>query len=111
MVVVVVYRGENTIVVAFSSAYWYALAQAAAYPPQPDGIPPGCPPAVQQGFCHPNFIRKEPCSFSWDWYSSCSWALTGTQSLTVCLLIPPRPCHHTGDLRLHHKASGGTFSW
>ncbi|MEE6460575.1 hypothetical protein FKM82_001012 [Ascaphus truei] len=30
-------------------------------------IPPECPPAVQNGECHVNFIRKEPCSFSWDW--------------------------------------------
>lgn len=30
-------------------------------------VPPECPPDVQKGQCHVNFIRKEQCSFSWDW--------------------------------------------
>ncbi|XP_055018225.1 beta-mannosidase-like [Boleophthalmus pectinirostris] len=30
-------------------------------------VPPECPPNVQKGQCHVNFIRKEQCSFSWDW--------------------------------------------
>lgn len=30
-------------------------------------LPPECPPDVQKGQCHVNFIRKEQCSFSWDW--------------------------------------------
>lgn len=30
-------------------------------------VPPECPPDVQRGQCHVNFIRKEQCSFSWDW--------------------------------------------
>ena len=29
--------------------------------------PPECPPAVQNGECHVNFLRKQQCSFSWDW--------------------------------------------
>ncbi|KAH9490421.1 hypothetical protein Btru_035139 [Bulinus truncatus] len=30
-------------------------------------IPPECPSSVQNGECHVNQIRKEQCSFSWDW--------------------------------------------
>lgn len=30
-------------------------------------VPPECPPEVQKGQCHVNFIRKEQRSFSWDW--------------------------------------------
>lgn len=30
-------------------------------------IPPNCPPDVQKGECHVNYIRKAQCSFSWDW--------------------------------------------
>jgi len=30
-------------------------------------VPLECPPAVQKGECHINFIRKQQCSFSWDW--------------------------------------------
>ena len=26
-----------------------------------------CPPIVQNGECHVNFLRKQQCSFSWDW--------------------------------------------
>ncbi|PVD35823.1 hypothetical protein C0Q70_02792 [Pomacea canaliculata] len=55
---------NNSIVVSFQSAVDYAAKQAAQsqYP-----IPPVCPSAVQNGQCHVNFIRKEQCSFSWDW--------------------------------------------
>ena len=30
-------------------------------------MPLECPPAVQKGECHVNFLRKQQCSFSWDW--------------------------------------------
>ncbi|XP_067276974.1 beta-mannosidase isoform X2 [Pseudorasbora parva] len=30
-------------------------------------VPPDCPPPVQKGECHVNFIRKAQSSFSWDW--------------------------------------------
>lgn len=30
-------------------------------------VPSDCPPSVYKGECHANFIRKEQCSFSWDW--------------------------------------------
>ena len=30
-------------------------------------MPPTCPPKVQHGECQVNMIRKQQCSFSWDW--------------------------------------------
>ena len=64
-------QGVNSISVAFTSAVTYALQQFEAYNTTlVDGIPPACPTPEQNGFCHVNFIRKEPCSFSWDWGKS-----------------------------------------
>ncbi|XP_067931655.1 beta-mannosidase-like [Watersipora subatra] len=56
--------GVNVIEVRFISAISYASVQSVAYPYP---VPPECPPDVQHGQCHPNFIRKEQASFSWDW--------------------------------------------
>lgn len=62
-------EGSNTLQIAFTSAIAAANASNAAYAASapPEGVPPLCPPAVQNGFCHVNFLRKSPCSFSWDW--------------------------------------------
>ncbi|XP_078660192.1 beta-mannosidase-like [Branchiostoma floridae x Branchiostoma belcheri] len=57
--------GLNTISVNFTSAITYAMMKNASHSQYM--VPPDCPPAVQKGECHPNFIRKEQCSFSWDW--------------------------------------------
>ena len=57
-------QGTNNITVQFVSAVNYAASQFKAYPYV---VPPVCPPPVQHGQCHPNFIRKEQASFSWDW--------------------------------------------
>ncbi|KAF6019508.1 manba [Bugula neritina] len=56
--------GSNELVINFTSAVTYAASQSKAYPYI---VPPVCPPDVQHGQCHPNFIRKEQASFSWDW--------------------------------------------
>ncbi|XP_077996660.1 beta-mannosidase-like [Glandiceps talaboti] len=56
---------ENTISVAFQSALQYANQTNTAHSEYE--VPPSCPPPVQHGECHPNFIRKQQCSFSWDW--------------------------------------------
>jgi len=60
----VVQPGQNTISIAFESAATYAANQAAAYPYE-------CPTADdevhQHGEPFRNFIRKEQCTFSWDW--------------------------------------------
>ena len=57
-------RSENQLRVNFTSPVAYANQQASLYN---DTVMPECPPDVQHGECHVQFIRKEPCSFSWDW--------------------------------------------
>jgi len=56
--------GSNTIIISFESAIAYGQYKSTECSID---IPPDCPPDVQQGYCHVNFLRKEPCSFSWDW--------------------------------------------
>ncbi|XP_023780436.1 beta-mannosidase isoform X3 [Cyanistes caeruleus] len=55
----------NFVEVRFLSAILYAAEQSRCH--KAHSIPPACPPPVQKGECHVNFIRKEQCSFSWDW--------------------------------------------
>lgn len=59
-------NNNNTLRIDFTPPTIYALNQANDY-----GRPllPLCPDPVQQGECHVQFIRKEPCSFAWDWVS------------------------------------------
>lgn len=59
---------DNSILVSCESPVLYALRKHKEHLQQ-SGYPvyPLCPPAVQNGQCHVNFIRKMPCSFSWDW--------------------------------------------
>lgn len=58
---------NNVIRVICESPVMYALRKheeqvRSSYP-----VYPLCPPSVQNGQCHVNYIRKMPCSFSWDW--------------------------------------------
>ncbi|GFS83583.1 beta-mannosidase [Trichonephila clavipes] len=57
---------DNKILISFKSAVEYAKehheVQILNYM-----IPPTCPPPVQKGECHVNYIRKMQSSFSWDW--------------------------------------------
>lgn len=55
----------NILVVSFMSAVIYAAQRDQAHSSYK--VPPACPPPVQKGECHVNFIRKAQCSFSWDW--------------------------------------------
>lgn len=55
--------GNNTLVVEIESAATYANAQAEAYPYD---VPMSASDS-QNGEPNRNFIRKEQCSFSWDW--------------------------------------------
>ncbi|XP_019594485.2 beta-mannosidase isoform X2 [Rhinolophus sinicus] len=55
----------NFIELRFQSPVLYAAQQSRAHTRYQ--VPPDCPPSVQKGECHVNFIRKEQCSFSWDW--------------------------------------------
>jgi beta-mannosidase len=57
-------QSNNELRIDFESSVMYALNQARAYN---DSVPPDCPPDMQYGECHVQFIRTEPCSFSWDW--------------------------------------------
>ncbi|XP_008311995.1 beta-mannosidase [Cynoglossus semilaevis] len=56
--------GDNVLKVSFLSPVLYAAERRrhSSY-----RVPPECPPDVQKGVCHVNFIRKAQCSFSWDW--------------------------------------------
>ncbi|XP_069486792.1 beta-mannosidase [Ambystoma mexicanum] len=60
-----VVKDVNFIEVRLSSAVWYAAQQSRAH--RAYTVPPECPPPEQKGECHGNFMRKEQCSFSWDW--------------------------------------------
>ncbi|XP_051901716.1 beta-mannosidase isoform X2 [Pristis pectinata] len=60
-----VVQERNYIEVRFLSAISYAAQQNARHSKY--SVPPNCPPPQQKGECHVNFIRKEQCSFSWDW--------------------------------------------
>ena len=55
---------NNELEITFESPVIYAANQSSAYN---QTVMPVCPPDVQHGLCHVQFIRKEPCSFSWDW--------------------------------------------
>ncbi|CAN9501998.1 unnamed protein product [Ophioblennius macclurei] len=55
---------ENLLEVTLFSPVLYASERRKAHPYR---VPPECPPDVQHGECHVNFIRKAQNSFSWDW--------------------------------------------
>ncbi|XP_077156877.1 beta-mannosidase [Paroedura picta] len=79
----------NTIQVHFLSAIWYAAEQSKNH--HAYIVPPECPPPVQKGQCHVNFIRKEQCSFSWDWGPSFPtqgiWKDVRIEAYNLCHLI------------------------
>ena len=56
--------GENLLEIEFSSPVQDASILAKIYPYRQ---PLECPPPVQHGECHVNFLRKQQSSFSWDW--------------------------------------------
>ncbi|XP_028824321.1 beta-mannosidase isoform X2 [Denticeps clupeoides] len=58
-------KDVNLLEVAFVSAITYASQASQAHSSYK--VPPDCPPPVQNGECHVNFIRKSQSSFSWDW--------------------------------------------
>jgi beta-mannosidase len=57
-------KSDNKLRVDFQSPIVYAQNQAKAYN---ESVKPDCVPDMQHGECLVQFIRKEPCSFSWDW--------------------------------------------
>jgi beta-mannosidase len=54
----------NVLSIKFASPINQAKLLASTYPYY---VPTNCTPDVQHGECHVNFLRKEQCSFSWDW--------------------------------------------
>lgn len=58
-------EGQNVVKVNLLSPVVYASERSRAHSSY--RVPPDCPPPVQKGECHVNFIRKAQSSFSWDW--------------------------------------------
>ncbi|XP_033016272.1 beta-mannosidase isoform X3 [Lacerta agilis] len=58
-----VIKEVNAIHVNFVSAVWYAAEQSKNH--QAYRVPPECPPPVQKGQCHVNFIRKAAALETW----------------------------------------------
>lgn len=61
-------KSDNTLRLDFTSPIVYALNQFRSY--NKSYVPSDCKNPDSFGLCHVQFIRKEPCSFSWDWVSS-----------------------------------------
>ncbi|KAM5255680.1 beta-mannosidase [Ctenodactylus gundi] len=81
-------RDVSSVEVRFQSAVLHAAQRSAAHTGYP--VPPSCPPPVQKGECHVNFIRKEQCSFSWDWGPSFPtqgiWKDVRIEAYSICHL-------------------------
>lgn len=59
---------NNSIKISFVSPVNYAKNRSQEYQTRNVYVvPPVCPPVIQNGECHVNFIRKCQSSFSWDW--------------------------------------------
>ncbi|XP_019408778.1 PREDICTED: beta-mannosidase [Crocodylus porosus] len=84
-----VIKKVNFIEVRFLSAISYAAEKSRYH--KAYRVPPECPPPVQKGECHVNFIRKEQCSFSWDWGPSFPtqgiWKDVRIEAYNICHLI------------------------
>ncbi|XP_054550588.1 beta-mannosidase isoform X2 [Talpa occidentalis] len=81
-------RAENRVELQFQSPVLYAAQRSAAHTSYQ--VPPACPPTVQKGECHVNFVRKEQCSFSWDWGPSFPtqgiWKDVSIEAYNICHL-------------------------
>ncbi|XP_005406305.1 PREDICTED: beta-mannosidase [Chinchilla lanigera] len=81
-------RDVSSLELRFQSAVLYAAQESRAHTGLP--VPPDCPPPQQHGECHVNFIRKEQCSFSWDWGPSFPtqgiWRDVSIEAFNVCHL-------------------------
>lgn len=58
---------ENTIEVRILSPIWAAAQRASELKELGLSVPPKCPPAIYNGECHMNMLRKMQASFGWDW--------------------------------------------
>lgn len=81
--------GDNVLKVSLLSPVVYASEQSEAHSAY--RVPPECPPDVQKGECHVNFIRKEQSSFSWDWGPSFPtmglWKEVGLEAFDTLQLV------------------------
>lgn len=83
-----VVKALNSLELRFQSPVLYAAQQSRDHIFYE--VPPDCPPSVQKGECHVNFIRKEQCSFSWDWGPSFPtqgiWKDVSLKAYNICHL-------------------------
>ncbi|XP_034886070.1 beta-mannosidase isoform X2 [Mirounga leonina] len=100
----------NSLELCFQSPVLYAAQRSKAhgYP-----VPPDCPPLVQKGQCHVNFIRKEQSSFSWDWGPSFPtqgiWKDVRIEAYNIChlnyFMFSPIYDNHTQGWNLEIESS------
>uniref|UniRef100_A0A8C9VF12 beta-mannosidase n=1 Tax=Scleropages formosus TaxID=113540 RepID=A0A8C9VF12_SCLFO len=98
----------NVLTVSLASAVEYAARRSRAH--RSYKVPPECPPAVQKGECHVNFIRKAQSSFSWDWGPSFPtlgiWRDVRLEAFDALRLLYLAPTAHYGTdppLLLRHR--------
>ncbi|XP_021536047.1 beta-mannosidase [Neomonachus schauinslandi] len=100
----------NSLELCFQSPVLYAAQRSKAHG---YSVPPDCPPLVQKGQCHVNFIRKEQSSFSWDWGPSFPtqgiWKDVRIEAYNICHLnyftFSPIYDNHTQGWNLEIESS------
>ncbi|XP_044080325.1 beta-mannosidase isoform X2 [Neovison vison] len=106
-----VVRDVNSLELRFQSPVLYAAQQSKAHSNY--SVPPDCPPPVQKGQCHVNFIRKEQSSFGWDWGPSFPtqgiWKDVRIEAYNICRLnyfvFSPIYDNHTQGWNLEIESS------
>uniref|UniRef100_A0A7N5P6L4 Beta-mannosidase n=1 Tax=Ailuropoda melanoleuca TaxID=9646 RepID=A0A7N5P6L4_AILME len=106
-----VVRDVNSLELRFQSPVLYAAQRSKAHTSY--SVPPDCPPPVQRGQCHVNFIRKEQSSFSWDWGPSFPtqgiWKDVRIEAYNIChlnyFMFSPVYDNHTQEWNLEIESS------
>uniref|UniRef100_A0A452TFJ5 Beta-mannosidase n=1 Tax=Ursus maritimus TaxID=29073 RepID=A0A452TFJ5_URSMA len=106
-----VVRDVNSLELRFQSPVLYAAQRSKAHTSY--SVPPDCPPPVQRGQCHVNFIRKEQSSFSWDWGPSFPtqgiWKDVRIEAYNIChlnyFMFSPVYDNHTQEWSLEIESS------
>ncbi|CAB3400466.1 unnamed protein product [Caenorhabditis bovis] len=66
-----IHDGTNVLSITFKNTVAYAKDGARRFKAKTGlSVPPECPPALINGECHVNFVRKAQYSFGWDWAPS-----------------------------------------
>ncbi|XP_027454347.2 beta-mannosidase isoform X2 [Zalophus californianus] len=105
-----VVREVNSLELCFQSSVLYAAQRSKAHS---YSVPPDCPPPVQKGQCHVNFIRKEQSSFGWDWGPSFPtqgiWKDVRIEAYNIChlnyFMFSPIYDNHTQGWNLEIESS------